>query len=109
MTYAFYVLQGGFAVDVKNIPTPGYPLSLSPESIEYLAMRGYFIPMAPKAIRDKSHTDMLAKMLGCFQVTWFAIQIIGRAAYKLPVSLLEIHLSVNIAFILAAYIFWIQV
>ena len=65
--------------------------------------------MAPKAIRDKSHTDMLAKMLGYFQVTWFAIQIIGRTANKLPVSLLEIHLSINIAFILATYIFWIQV
>src|SRR6202008_4176496 len=90
LTYAFYVVQGGFVLDVKNIPTPGYPLSLSPTSIEYLAMRGYFVPVAPKAIQGKSHTDMLAKILSCVQVTWFAIQIVGRAAYKLPVSLLEI-------------------
>jgi hypothetical protein len=77
--------------------------------IEYLAMRGYLLPIAPKVIREKSTTDILAKVLSCVQVTWFAVQIIGRAAYGLPVSLLEIHLSINIAFILAAYILWFQV
>ena len=65
--------------------------------------------MTPKAIRDKSHTDILAKILSCAQVSWFAVQIIGRAAYKLPVSLLEIHLSINIAFTLAIYALWLQV
>ena len=96
-------------MDVKNIRTAWGTLSMSPGSIEFLATRGYFLPMAPKAIRNKSQTDMLAKVLGCVQVTWFAIQIIGRAAYKLPISLLEIHLSINIAFILAIYIFWFNV
>jgi hypothetical protein len=82
---------------------------LTPECVEYLAMQGHFLPMAPRAIQEKSNTDILTKILSCAQVSWFAIQLIGRAAYGLPISLLEIHLSVNIGFILAAYIFWIKV
>jgi hypothetical protein len=109
MTYCFYVVMGGFVVDVSDIHKSHSMMTLRPLGIVHLAERGHFIEMPEKAIQDKSKADLLAKTLVCLQVMWMIVQCIGRKAQGLPISLLEIHVLVHVACALCIYALWIKV
>lgn len=109
MAYCFYVVMGGFVVDVSEIHDSCSLLTLQPLGIVELAKNGHFLEISEKAIKDKSKADVLAKLLVCVQVLWMVIQCIGRTAEGLPISLLEIHVLVHVACALCMYALWIQV
>lgn len=109
MTYSFYVVIGGFVVDVSGIHDIYKIFTLTPSAILKLARNDHFIDIPNHAIQDKSKADVLAKGLVCFQVTWLMVQCIARSAYGYPLSLLEIRTSVHVVCALAMYIFWLKV
>ncbi|KAK0733104.1 hypothetical protein B0T26DRAFT_631727 [Lasiosphaeria miniovina] len=60
-------------------------------------------------IDDKSKADSIAKALVVGQVCWMAAQCIARAAYGLPIALLEIHTMVHVLCALLIYAVWFRV
>jgi hypothetical protein len=109
ITYCFYVVMGGFVVNVSDIHDTHSLLTFQPSGIVRLAEKGHFIEISEKAIKDKSKADILAKSLVCVQVCWMVVQCIGRKAAGLPISLLEIHIFVHVACALCMYALWIEV
>ena len=109
MTYCFYVVMGGFRVDVSDIHDYLTYVTIQPQGLLYLARRGHFLHIEEEVIEDKSKADLLAKTIVCVQVLWMAIQCIGRKAAGYPISLLEIHVLVHIACALSMYTLWIKV
>ena len=59
-------------------------------------------------IEGKSQADWLAKFIVMFQVTWFIVDSIARAAHQLTVSPLEILTVSYICCSLIAYVFWFK-
>lgn len=65
MVYAYYVVMGGFAVNVNDIHNVLERLNCTPEFILFLAKRGIFCRLDTNDIGDKSKADSLAKGLVC--------------------------------------------
>lgn len=61
-----------------------------------------------KTVRDKSKASFLAKFLVCFQAIWIIIQVGGRYAANLPVTLLELYTVLHTICAMAMYIIWID-
>ncbi|CAD0084503.1 unnamed protein product [Aureobasidium vineae] len=97
MVQAFYVVMGGFVVDLDNKASL-YPkhsgrerLTLTPIGVDYIAKyHPLLLPQVnEEGIRDKSKANALAKFLVCVQAGWFIFQCITRMALSLPITLLE--------------------
>lgn len=112
--------MGGLEVSIKDIQhfttrwaergtLESGTLRLSVNGVLQLARMGYFIPIPPSGIEDKSKADTLQKFLIMTQVLWMATQCIVREAYGLPVSLIEIHTMVHVVCALVMFVFWIKV
>ncbi|KAK3377186.1 hypothetical protein B0T24DRAFT_524400, partial [Lasiosphaeria ovina] len=119
LKFCFFVVMGGFQASIEDIyPSPGAmgvwmkPLdtlcSLSTLGILQLARTGHFVTISEAEIDDKSKADIIQKFLVVTQVTWMAVQCAFRAAWGLPISLLEIHTLVHVVCALAMYIFWFR-
>ncbi|RYP45729.1 hypothetical protein DL768_007970 [Monosporascus sp. mg162] len=57
-------------------------------------------------INNKSKASIVAKMIVFGQLIWMLIQCVGRKIDGLPVTLLEIHILIQVAYTLLAYICW---
>lgn len=97
LTHSFYANMGAFVIRgrVKPRGKPRYhdPYHLTSKGIFALIEGGYIdkLPdMTEEEIKDKSKGDLFAKMIAVGQIVWSIIQIIGRAARRLPVSPLEV-------------------
>lgn len=55
---------------------------------------------------DKSKAATVGKAIVFFQVLWFFVQIIGRWAVGLTITLLEIHVFIQAVYAIAIYLFW---
>ncbi|KAJ2989973.1 hypothetical protein NUW58_g3190 [Xylaria curta] len=108
LTYCFYVVMGGFAVDVDAIHDTSKYMTITPDGLVLLAQRGHFITLDKRTIQDRSKADVLAKTLVCVQVAWLIIQSIGRAANGLPIALLEVHVLAHVACALLLYAIWLK-
>jgi hypothetical protein len=106
-TYAWYVVMGGFVLDVSPLHDYHGTMTLTHHAILELAKDGLFLPMKKQSIRDKSKADFLAKGLVLCQVSFLIIQLIARKVQNLPVTLLEIHTSVHVVCALAMYCAWL--
>jgi hypothetical protein len=109
MTYGFYAVMGGFVVNVHPIHNTLKKVTLTPFGILALAREGHFLDIPGDAIKDKSKADGLAKTLVLLQVGWMIVQLIGRKATGLPITLLEVHTLVHVACALIMYILWFKV
>ena len=105
-TYAWYVVMGGFVLDVSPLHDYHGTMTLTHHAVLELAKDGLFLPMKKQSIRDKSKADFLAKGLVLCQVSFLIIQLIARKLQNLPVTLLEIHTSVHVVCALAMYCAW---
>lgn len=56
--------------------------------------------------KKKTKTDALGKSIVCVQGTWMVIQCIARKAAGLPVTLLELHVSMNVICAVIMYVCW---
>ena len=101
MTHSFFACTGGFAFDVaefKKVPEACFlprnapdKLTITARGVAMLA-RCNLLPDIPlEDIEDKSKANHLAKSLVMLQATWMLLQVMGRVAAKLPVTLLELN------------------
>ena len=109
LSYAFYVVMGGFVVDVRDIHDGYKFVSINPTGVELLARHGHFLEMPTEKIADRSKANFLTKFLVCFQVTWMLVQCLARKAVKYPLTLLELHTMVHIVCALCIYVCWWKV
>lgn len=108
MTYCFYVVMGGFTVDLSFMHDKLKIVTLSPATLLALGSRGHFFDIESGTIKDKSKADLLAKGLVICQVSWLVIQSIARARAHLSLTILESHTMVHVVCALSMYCFWFK-
>jgi hypothetical protein len=59
-------------------------------------------------IRERSKSDNVVKLFALSQITWFALQVIGRLASSLPVTPLELHTAIHVACTILMYLLWMK-
>ncbi|QDS72988.1 hypothetical protein FKW77_008877 [Venturia effusa] len=106
-TYAWYVIMGGFILDVSPLHDNYGVMTLSHHAVLALAKDRLFPPMLDHSIHDKSKADYLAKALVFFQVSFLLVQTIARRVQALPISLLEIHTLVHVVCAVCMYVAWL--
>jgi hypothetical protein len=120
MKFAFFVAMGGLHVPVADIEAgepyrsgPGTQFSgraqLTTDGVLQLAKMGHFLSLSSSSIDDKSKADVLQKLIVGGQVTWMVTQCIARAAYGLPLTLLEIHTMAHVTCAFVMLLLWIKV
>ena len=108
LLYGFFVVMGGFVVDVSHIHNTISRLTISPKGVAFLARHGHSLRISDSTIRDKSKADILAKTLVCVQVGWTLVQTIARRIVGYPIILLEVHTLVHVACAIGIYGLWFQ-
>lgn len=102
MTHSFFACTGGFAFDIdgfapvdaeKDDQEGRLPqrLTLTARGVALLARCGRLPRVDRGDIEDKSKANNLAKAAVVTQATWLLIQVIGRLAAGLTVTLLEVN------------------
>ncbi len=115
LAYGFYVVMGGFVVDIHDVEDlerhwSGPPqATLTSHGIAALADAGHYFDVSPDTISDKRKATITGKALICVQVTWIVIQSIARKVAGYPLTLLEIHTMVHVVCALLLYTFWFEV
>lgn len=114
MEGAFFAVMGGFVVNVGD-PEAGED-SESLTCHRALTSEGFLhylskdqIPLDSinkKEIVDKGKADIIAKFLVCLQALWMVIQASVRKARGLPITLLELHVVIQVMFVLMTYTQW---
>lgn len=109
--------MGGFVTDIptaakdsflqQRLAPETFRVTLTVEGLSLLVKCGHLPPRISKeSIIDKSKADSLAKALVCLQAIWCLVQVIGRLASHLPVTLLEINTLGHALCALAIYMCW---
>ena len=113
MVHGFYAGMGGFTFEVdfsdeeSDLFGVGHPrLTITPRGIALLARCGRLPHISKEDIVDKSKSDGIAKSVACLQAGWMIVQILGRVALGLPVTLLEINTLGHILCAFVIYILW---
>lgn len=82
---------------------PNYPpLPINAHQIHYLVINGFmeFPTIDTETIWDKNKTDAFARILTSFQVLWFTLQCIPKAAQYLSISTFALD---TVAFVLCTF------
>ena len=108
LLYGFFVVMGGFVVDVSHLHNTLSRLTISPKGVAFLAKHGHSLKISDSTIQDKSKADILAKRLVCVQVGWTLVQTIARRIVGYPITLLEVHTLVHVACAVGIYGLWFQ-
>lgn len=111
MDGAFFVVMGGFLVKTSEKPE-GRPKSdlytaiLTPTGFLYYLKRGNIVPASfdKSAIIDKGKASNIAKLLACTQALWLIVQSLARFISKIPITLLEIHVLIQV--VCTSFIYW---
>ena len=102
--------MGGLTLESDVLYTAGLTtsryLTLTARGVALLAECGHLPEIREEDIADKSKTDGIAKLLSCVQASWMLIQVCGRLAQGLPVTLLEINTLGHVLCALVIYILW---
>ncbi|KAI4094783.1 MAG: hypothetical protein LQ344_002029 [Seirophora lacunosa] len=108
LLYGYFVLMGGFVIDVSHLHNSLSRLTITPKGVAFLAKYGHFVKIPDSTIQDKSKADTLAKVLVCVQVSWMLVQTISRRIVGYPITLLEVHTLVHVACAIAMYVLWFR-
>lgn len=113
MVHGFYAAMGGFAFETSftgeepDVFGTGHPrLTITSRGIALLAKCGRLPIIQREDIVDKSKSDGIAKSVACLQAGWMIVQILGRVALDLPVTLLEINTLGHIICAFFIYVLW---
>lgn len=81
---------------------------LTPRAFIDFTRTGVISPAAinKKIIINKGKADSLAKLLVCVQASWVMAEYVSRKAMGLPVTLLELHVVMQVACVIMMYGFW---
>jgi hypothetical protein len=101
-------LMGGFVLHSKyteeEFGTIGRTVTV--DGALRLAELGILPNVSRTFIRERSKSNLLAKGLVCFQVSWMLIQTIARKIAGLPVTLLELNTLAHVGCAVAMYAAW---
>lgn len=111
----FFVVMGGITVDIENTVVIDGVITESvktcvikpDEFIEY--WRGRHIGndiFEKQTMDDKGNSSYIAKLLVCVQVSWLIIECVARKVAGLPITLLEIHVVIQVVFTVVMFGFW---
>ena len=114
LIHGFYVVMGGFCLDMTHDSERVWPRGLSRLVLEprgvALLLEDFSSISAPyisaKDISDKSKADHLAKSLVCLQALWYCTNFFSRLAMGLPITLLELNTFAHSICALLIYILW---
>ncbi|KAK0647089.1 hypothetical protein B0T16DRAFT_328254 [Cercophora newfieldiana] len=116
MTHSFFACTGGFAFELDGLDTvdagrddegqPPQRLTLTARGVALLAQCGHLPRVDRGDIDDKSKANNLAKATVIMQACWLLVQVIGRLAARLPVTLLEVNTVAHVLCAFAMYMFW---
>lgn len=106
--------MGGFAIDLdtsdlndqKPFTNKHTRLTLTARGVKLLAECGYLPNISEEEILDKSKTDKLGRFIALIQAIWMLLQILGRVAVKLPITLLEVNTLAHVLCALIIYLLW---
>lgn len=82
------------------------PLTLTPHGVLQVANWSKLPLITSAEVQDKSNASSLAKLLVFWQAFWMIVQVIGRTANRLPVTLLELHTVLHACCALVMYFTW---
>ncbi|KAH9214341.1 hypothetical protein DL95DRAFT_281242, partial [Leptodontidium sp. 2 PMI_412] len=112
---AFFAVMGGFAIEVDfsnsqtQTNTPRLERRLvTTEGVIQLAKLGLIPSISTSEIQERSKADVIAKIFVLAQITWFGMQVVGRLAGKLPLTLLEVHTAVHVVCTIGIYLLWLK-
>lgn len=117
MTHSFFACTGGFAFEFPGLETLSTPreeresqaprrLTLTARGMALLARCGHIPDINRAEIEDKSKANDLAKAMVLLQATWMLVQVLGRLAARLPVTLIEVNTVAHVLCAFAMYMFW---
>lgn len=99
--------MGGFTFDAISMDEgPELFGTITSRGIALLARCGHLPIIQQEDIVDKSKSDGIAKSVACLQAGWMIVQILGRVALNLPVTLLEINTLGHILCDFIIYVLW---
>ncbi|MCJ1241384.1 hypothetical protein MMC14_009389 [Varicellaria rhodocarpa] len=112
--HGFYAGMGGFTFNLEALSAigkapciKGYTrLTLTARGVTLLAECGLLPEVMEREITDKNKTDGIAKFLSCLQALWMLVQVIGRVASGLPVTLLEVNTLAHVLCAVFIYVLW---
>lgn len=102
MTHSFFACTGGFAFELDGLDgvisgshesetRKARRLTITARGVALLAKCRLLPIVEEQEIEDKSKANDLAKATVLVQATWMLVQVIGRLAFRLPVTLLEVN------------------
>lgn len=119
MTVAFFIVMGGFTVAEPTPSLQDTTPSTRRDPERYTAIltaRGFknFIKSRQidpfsfdkRSILDKGKSSFLAKLLAGTQALWLCLQCVGRWAVNMPLTLLEVHVVIQVLATLVIIGFW---
>lgn len=81
-------------------------LTLTARGVTLLADCGLLPKIKKEDICDKSKSDGLSKFIACVQAAWMFVQITGRLAAGLQITLLEVNTLGHVFCALVMYVLW---
>ncbi|KAI1325449.1 hypothetical protein F5Y16DRAFT_264878 [Xylariaceae sp. FL0255] len=117
MIHSFFACAGGFALELDNLrdATHDQPqdeatalprLTVTARGIALMSRCGYLPHVDRNSIEDKSKANDMAKGVVLIQAFWMLVQVVGRLAFRLPVTLLEVNTVAHVLCAFAMYLFW---
>ena len=76
------------------------------KNLHLLESRLSFNPFDKKEASDKGNANNVSKAIALCQTLWFITQCLIRIRYGLPLTLVEVHVSIQIIFAALMTIFW---
>ncbi|KAI5777829.1 hypothetical protein EDC01DRAFT_713481 [Geopyxis carbonaria] len=98
----FFVAMGGFYIQDHS----GKTLTITPQNFENVLQYLEKDSFHKKDIVDKGKASNIAKCLVCLQAGWMIVQCIARKVDNLPITLLEIHVVIQVVMSAILYAFW---
>ena len=105
MKQAFFAAGGGLAVpsvDFWYTTT----ITFTPRGLVELAKLDLIPDLTKEDVEDRSKADIFAKVATIVQVSWFFAQSLTRLASHLPLTLLEVHVTIHVFCAVIMYCLW---
>jgi len=107
---AYFVLMGGFVTPADDgttctttLTAVGFKWAIENIDKTRLLDRRAF---RKQDIVDKGKANNIAKLVVCVQAGWMLVQALGRVAAGLTVTLLELHVSIQVLIAVVLYTLW---
>ena len=84
----------------------GSYLVTRPDYYTSLESRLSFNPFEKKEVSDKDNANNISKAIALSQTIWFIIQCVFRKIYVLPLTLVEVHVCIQIIYAALMTLFW---